>query len=777
MGRIVISTIFLSLALIFCGGKPEAENIAELPAYKNPSLPVEQRVSDLISRMTLEEKVAQTYCLSRGFDKIFDEKGKIKPDEASKLLKLSVGHIAKPFDSFDPKIGAERNNAVQKLVMENTRLGIPVIIHGEGLHGFMAKGATSFPQAIALASTWDPKLNELIFTAVSKEMRARGTTQVLSPLMDIARDPRWGRTEETYGEDPYLVSQMGMACVRGLQGKVPVISKDHVVSTVKHFAVYSQPERGINYSPGNYSERIIRENFLATFQAAITEAGAMSVMPSYNEIDGIPSHANKWLLTKVLRGEWGFQGLVVSDYNAINELETRHHIAKDKAEAAKKALEAGVDIELYYIDCYATLEDQIINGTVKESDLDKAVSRILRTKFLLGLFENPYADTESTDKVTNCKEHRDLALKAAHEAVVLLKNDKSILPINPKKIKSIAVIGPNAADIHLGGYSYEPREGIDILKGIKDKAGDDFKVLYAKGCGLTKRDLFNEDKVEAADPVENAKLIKEAVKTAKKAEVVLLVVGENEVLCREAWSTTHLGDRNSLDLYGQQNDLVKAIYETGVPVIVFLMNGRPLSINYINEHIPAIIEGWYLGQETGTAVADVIFGDYNPGGKLPITFPRSAGDIPAYYNHKPSIDQNYVLASSAPLFPFGYGLSYTSFEYSEPKVYPDKIGPSGKTSVTVDVKNTGKYKGDEVVQMYIRDDVSSVTRPVKELKGFERITLDPGETKTVTFEINPSKLSFLNENMERVVEPGDFTVMVGTNSEMFKTVKFEVVNK
>jgi len=751
----------------------------DIPAYKNPELPVEQRVNDLLSRMTLEEKVAQTLSIWPVNDQsIIDENKEFVKEKADNVLKNGIGHIARLPWGYGPKEGAELSNKVQKYLRENTRLGIPAIIHGEGLHGYMAEGATHFPQAIALASTWDPELNEDIFSAVAKEMRARGVNQALTPVLGLAREPRWGRTEETYGEDPYLVSQMGIACVKGFQGKGPSFDKEHVISTVKHFAVYSQPERGINYSPGNFSERIIRENFLVPFKAAITEAGVMSVMPSYNEIDGIPSHANRKLLQNILREEWGFDGFIVADYNGIEQLYSRHSVVHDRYEAAKRALEAGVDIELPFPICYSTLIEQINDGRIAESTLDKAVSRILRGKFLLGLFEDPYADIKNVEKITNSQKHRELALKAAHKAVILLKNENGILPLDRDNIKTLAVIGPNAAGIHLGGYSWEPTAGISILDGIKNKVGKHIDVRYALGCKITENEpLWGEDEVILADPAKNAERIKEAVNVVKSSDAVVVVVGGNVGTCREGWSRQHLGDRNSLDLLGEQNDLVKAVLETGTPTIVFLINGRPLSINYIEENIPAILEGWYLGQETGTAVGDILFGDYNPGGKLPITFPKSVGQIPAYYNYKPSINQNYLFANSEPLFPFGYGLSYTTFEYTNLKVSPEKIGPAGRASVIVDVTNSGDVTGDEIVQMYIRDVVSSVTRPVKELKGFKRITLKPGETKTVIFDITPEKLSFLNENMERVVEPGEFNIMVGTNSEELNTVNLEVVRR
>jgi beta-glucosidase len=767
---------FLSTNVFTPAQKDSGEGI---PAYKNPALTAELRAKDLLSRMTIEEKVAQTVAIWPFNDNsIFDDDGKYDQDKAAEVLKNGIGHVSRLPWGLGPKEGAELVNTVQKFLVENTRLGIPAFIHGEGLHGYMAAGATHFPQAIGLASTWDDELVQEIYGVVAKEMRARGVNQALTPVLGLAREPRWGRTEETFGEDPYLVTKMGVASVKGFQGDGPAVDEDHVMATVKHYAVYSQPERGINYSPGNFSERIIRENFLMPFKATIMEAGAHNVMASYNEIDGIPLHANRTYLQNILREEWGFDGIVVADYNGISQLITRHFVAHDKYEAAKMALEAGVDIELPSPDCNLTIPEQIADGRISESTLDTAVLRLLRGKFLLGLFENPYSDPNAAEKITNSKEHAALALRAAHKSAVLLKNDNNMLPLDRKAIKSLAVIGPNAAEIHLGGYSWEPRTGISILDGIKNKVGGDIDVRYSLGCKITETvSLWGADENIIGDPVKNAARIKEAVKVAKSCDVAILVIGGNVATCREGWAKNHIGDRETLDMIGEQNDLVEAVLATGTPTVVLLLNGRPLSINYVKENVPAIIEGWYLGQESGTAAADIIFGDVNPGGKLPITFPKSVGQIPAYYNHKPSTDQNYLLNDKEPLFPFGFGLSYTTFEYSSLRVSDDTIGTAGSFTVSVDITNTGDVAGDEVAQLYIRDAVSTVARPVKELKGFKRITLTPGEKQTVEFAVTPDELSFLDVDMNRIVEPGTFNIMVGGNSVDLNTVNVEVVGK
>ncbi len=754
------------------------------PAYKNPRLPIDTRVADLLSRMTLEEKVAQLTCLWINRPQIkppndfSTDRGDFSPQQAAQVMKYGMGQIARQREQKGPREGAVFANAVQKWLIENTRLGIPAILHDEILHGHMARGSTSFPQPIALSTTWDPEFIFKVFTAAAQETRARGSHQVLGPNLDIAREPRWGRTEETYGEDPYLTSRMAVAIVKALQGPGPMVEGDHVIATAKHFAAHGQPEGGTNIAPANYSERVLREFFLPSFKAAVTEGGIGSVMASYNEIDGVPSHANKWLLGKILREEWGFKGYVVSDYFAIPQLMELHHVAADKAEAARLALEAGVDIELPDPDCFALLVQLVKDRKIPEASIDKAVARNLRAKFMLGSFENPYVDPDRAVQVANSPEHTALAAEAARRSITLLKNEHNLLPLDAAALRSIAVIGPNADRVHLGGYSDNPGRGVSVLQGIKDKVGDKIKVTFAEGCKITKEGgNWFADTAHLSDPAEDAKLISEAVEVAKAADVALLVLGGNEDTNKEGWAPNHLGDRDSLELVGRQNDLVKAILETGKPTVVLLINSGPLSINYIAENVPAIFEGFYLGQATGVGVADVLFGDYNPAGKLTVSFPRSVGQLPIFYNHKPTAKRGYLFTSKEPLFPFGYGLSYTTFEYSDLKISPAQTGVAGQAKVSVTVTNTGKRAGDEIVQLYIHDLVSSVTRPVMELKDFKRISLAPGESKGVDFVITPDKLSFLDLNMKRVVEPGWFDIMVGTSSVKYQTVKLEVVAK
>jgi beta-glucosidase len=752
-------------------GKPQEST----PKYRNPSLTVDERVADLLPRLTLEEKVQQITGGDGGSVEVIDPTGTFTTEQARAVL----GQWWNPDLVFTPRRSAILRNGIQRYLREKTRLGIPSLFMGEALHGFMEYGSTSFPQALGLASTWDPELVHQVFTAAGDEAGSRGAGQVFSPVLDIARDPRWGRTEETYGEDPFLASRMGVAAITGLQGDSFMISRHHVLATAKHFAVHGQPEGGTNTAPANYSERIIRENFLVPFQAAVQEAKVGSVMASYNEIDGIPSHINHWLLDRVLRQEWGFGGYVTSDGDGLQMLVQTHHVAANNADAARLAIAAGVDYDLSDGSVYRTLLWQVKQGDVPESELDQAVARVLATKFRLGLFDNPYADPDYAEKTTNSAEHRQIALKAAQEVVVLLKNEKNLLPLDLSKLKTIAVIGPNAADVHLGGYSRDPLHGVSILQGIRDRVGSKANVVYAEGCKITdaKPDWHGwfADNVKLVDPATQVGSVQAAADAARKADVAILVVGENESTNREAWSEQHLGDRDSLDLLGAQNDLVKAVVETGTPTVVFLINGRPLSINYIAEHVPAILEGWYLGEEGGTAAANVLFGDVNPGGKLPITFPHSVGDLPDFYNHKPSANRTYAFSTRKPLFAFGYGLSYTTFHFDNLRVEPAQIEVGGTAKVSVDVTNAGSREGDEVPQFYVHQEVASVTRPVMQLKGFQRITLKPGEKKTVDFTITPDMLSMLDVDMHRVVEPGTFELMIGPSSDQTSTVNLSVV--
>ena len=745
-----------------------------IPQYKNPALPVAKRVKDLLSRMTLEEKVAQMMCVwQEKARELVDAEGNFDLAQAKAAFKSGhgLGQVGRPIPGGgkDVRGMAELTNAIQKFFIEHSRLGIPVIFHEECLHGHAGPGGTSFPQPIGLAATFNPQLVESLFSMAAEEARCRGGHQALTPVVDVARDPRWGRVEETYGEDPHLVSRLGTAAVRGFQGDASFKDKKRIIATLKHFAAHGQPESGQNCAPVNISERVLRETFLHPFQAAIQKGGAISVMASYNEIDGVPSHANKWLLRDVLRKEWGFKGFVVSDYYAILELNNRpdthgHFVAKDKQQACALSVTAGVNIELPEPDCYLHLVELVRQKVLKESQLDELVAPMLHWKFQMGLFDDPYVDPAQAGRIVGSKANRALALQAARETITLLKNQNHLAPLDLTRIKSIAVIGPNANRRLLGGYSGVPKHFVTVLDGIKAKVGDRVKVLYSEGCKITVGGAWHQDEVAASNPDEDRKQIAEAAEAAKQADVIVLAIGGNEQTSREAWNLKHMSDRTSLDLVGRQDKLVQAMLATGKPVMVFLFNGRPLSINYVAENVPVIFECWYLGQETGHAVADVLFGDFNPGGKLPISFPRSAGHLPVFYNYKPSARRGYLFADVSPLFAFGYGLSYTSFEIKNVRLAKKTIKRNESTRVLVDVKNTGQRAGTETVQLYIRDLVSSVTRPVKELKGFQKISLPAGGKKTVSLEITPESLAFYDIHMKYVVEPGEFEIMAGNSS-------------
>jgi beta-glucosidase len=751
------------------------QKTAQTAPYLNPRLSADKRVKDLLSRMTLEEKAAQMICVwQQKAGMLVDAQGKFDPAKARRNFKkgLGLGQVGRPSDAAggrNARATAELTNDIQKFFIEESRLGIPVIFHEECLHGHAAIDATSFPQPIGLAATFNPELAERLFTMTAEEARVRGTHQALTPVVDVARDPRWGRVEETYGEDPYLVSRMGIAAVRGFQGDASFKDRKRVIATLKHFVGHGQPESGMNCAPANVSSRVLRETFLFTFKEAITKAKAISIMPSYNEVDGVPSHANRWLLRDVLRNEFGFKGFLVSDYYAIWELGYRpethgHFVAKDKRQACRLAVEAGVNIELPDPDCYLHLTDLVRKGELKERQLDELVAPMLYWKFKLGLFDDPYIDANEAERIVGCEENRRLALEAARQTITLLKNENNLAPLDLSKIKTIAVIGPNADRTLLGGYSGVPKHEVTVLEGIKAKLGNRVQVLYSEGCKITIGGAWHIDEVVPSDPDEDREQIAAAVKVARKADVIILAIGDNEQTSREAWNLNHMGDRPSLDLVGRQEELVRAMVATGKPVVVFLFNGRPISINYLKESVPVIFECWYLGQETGHAVAEVLFGDHNPGGKLPITIPRSAGHLPAFYNYKPSARRGYLFDEVSPLFAFGYGLSYTTFAFGHVRLEKKRIKRTGSTRVLVDVTNTGDRRGAEVVQLYIRDRVSSVTRPVKELKGFQRIELEPGQTRTVTLAITPESLSFYDIRMKQVVEPGEFEIMVGNSS-------------
>ncbi|GAK98034.1 beta-glucosidase [Nonlabens tegetincola] len=651
----------------------------------------------------------------------------------------------------------------------NERLGIPYMKYAEALHGMWLVldyygNTTVYPQAIAAGSTWDPELVRKMASQTAVEARTLGVTHCYSPNLDvISGDPRYGRVEESYGEDPYLVSRMGVAFIEGLQGTGDEqFDENHVMATAKHFIGYPENRRGINGGFSDMSERRLREVYLPPFEAAIKEAQVASVMPGHQDYNGVPNHMNTWLLKDILRAELGFDGFIVSDNNDIARLGTMHFIAENRTKSAILGLKAGVDMDLVIgknekLAAYNSnvLKDTVTQNPELEKYIDKAASRILTAKYKLGLFDTEPKEIDTETVYASTEEHQEFSYEMAKKAMILLKNENNLLPLDINNIKSLAVIGPNAHEEQpkkgtyslLGGYSGLPPYYTSVLEGLSSKTEGKVKINYAKGC-----DLLSNSKEG----------FKDAVAAANKSDAVVLVVGGSRKTGGEG------ADRANLDLYGVQNELVETIHKTGKPVIVVLINGRPLTINYIAENIPSVLETWYLGMRSGDAIADAIFGDTNPGGKLTVSFPRDVGQLPVTYLERPDFIGSgkglYKNADKTPLFPFGYGLSYTTFAYGKPYLENNTIKTDGSTTVSVDITNTGKREGDEVVQMYVRDDFASVGRYLKMLKGFERITLKPGETKTVNFDLGFEELNILNQEMKKVVEPGTFTISVGASS-------------
>jgi beta-glucosidase len=734
----------------------------ELDKYEDKNLSVEERIKDLLSRMTLGEKIGQLL----QYPEPYLRKGeKFSLDNARELIKdYKVGSLLKNLVGSTPLEWAKISNEIQKIALEETRLGIPIIIGDDIIHGYaMLKGATVLPVRLAQAATWNPDLVQKGASMTAKESRSVGTHWAFAPTLSVVRDPRWGRTEETFGEDPYLVGNMGVAIVKGYQGET-LNSSGSILAGPKHFAGDGESMGGRNADLIDISERHLREVILPPFKAAV-EAGAGNIMAAHHAINNVPCHAISKLLNDILRGEWGFDGFVVSDWTDIERIYQLHNTATTVGEAGKKAIEAGVDMDM--VGGWSgepafgkPLLRLVEKGEVSNATIDRAVSRILRYKFRLGLFEEPYVDTEVVKRIVNSREHKELAYRMACESMVLLKNEGNLLPLNKEETKSIAVIGPSADNPphQLGDWtSKEPREMVStILDGIEDRVSSGTEIHYAEGCKVLGVEEKDFDK---------------AVDAAKKSDVAIVVVGGASE--RYNWDRRTCGenvDRAQLDLPGVQEELIKAVYKTGVPLILVLINGRPLTINWASENILSILEAWYPGQEGGFAVADVLFGNYNPGGKLPITFPRCVGHIPIYYNMERGRVRRYVASGECnefrPLYPFGHGLSYTKFEYSELEITPEeKIKPDGILEISLRVRNNGDYKGDEIVQLYIKDRFASVVRPIKELKAYKRITLDAGEERQLTFKLPIEHLSFYDVDNKLVVEPGEFDVLIGSSSE------------
>jgi len=770
---LVMSAVVLGLVLTDCTTLFSQSN-SELPIYQDPSQPIARRVEDLLGRMTLKEKVGQLNmpCV------YVDELGRDIASKREACRRFAEGTYT---DEIGPGGGfftlantilhegarqqAEYFNQLQDIALKKTRLKIPLLQTEEGTHGGMFSGATVFPEGLAIGSAWDTDLVKDIYSVAAKEARAVGIHQLFTLVVEPNRDPRLGRNAEGYSEDPYLCSRIAENIVRAAQGD-SVSANDKVVAGLCHYPGQSQPVSGLERGAMEISERALREVFLPPWVAGIKKAGALGVMATYPEIDDVPTHASEKILTKILREELGFKGLVLGEGGGLGTL-VYEGLAATEKDTGALALQAGVDVGISYEPAYMKpLIENVEEGRVSMETVDRAVRRVLEQKFRLGLFENPYVDPARAVRILHSKEHQDLARRAAREGIVLLKNEKNLLPLN-KNLKSIAVIGPNADEPmnQLGDYTASKvlQQVVTVLEGIKGKVSPGTRVVFAKGC-----EVMGNDKSAFA----------EATKAAKNAELAVVVVGEKQSRHPEEDEkdrpTVGEGyDVASLDLTGVQEDLIRAVYETGTPTVVVLINGRPLSIRWTAEHVPAIIEAWQPGERGGEAVADVLLGDYSPSGHLPITIPRHVGQLPVYYNHKPSKDfwikhgwgLRYVDMPATPLYEFGYGLSYTTFEYSTLRLDPQEIRPAGNARVSVDVKNVGNRQSEEVVQLYIHDVVGTVSTPVKQLRGFQRVALRPGETKTVTFTLTPEDLSLLNRDMHWVVEPGAFEVMVGSSSE------------
>lgn len=747
-----------------------------LAPYRDSACTIDERVEDLIGRMTLVEKVAQlgsawVFQLVDGTD--------LSAERAPGLLEHGLGQVTRVSgaSSFGARDAARVANAIQRFLVGETRLGIPAIIHEEICSGLTARQSTVFPQAIGVASTWDPDLAEAMAGAVREQMRAIGSHQGLSPVLDVCRDPRWGRLEETFGEDPYLVGRMGVAFVRGLQSDD---LSGGVIATAKHFVGYAASEGGMNWAPGHIPARELREVYLYPFEAVVRAAGLRSIMNGYQELDGVPCGADRGLLTGILRDEWGFDGCVVADYFSVRQLTEYHRLVADASQAAVVAMTAGLDVELPNTDCFGEpLLAALASGDIDEKVVDASVRRVLRTKFELGLFEQPFVDLEAVAGVTDAPQQRALARCVAHKSMVLLRND-GILPL--RSPGSVAVIGPNAdAARHLfGDYTYQAHaeslremrtgenifsipipegarfgdgtvEAPSVLEALRERLGP--AVRHARGCDV------NSDSTEG---------FAEAVALAAQSDVAVMVMGDKSGLTDDCTSGESR-DRASLDLPGVQEDLVRAVVATGTPVVLVLVVGRPAGSAWTHEHCAAVLLAWLPGQEGAGAIADVLVGALSPGGKLPITFPRTVGQVPTYYAHKVSGGRShwkgdYVDCPSSPLYPFGYGIGYTTFSVSEVAVEENEVTWSDTVTVRARVANTGDRMGDEVLQLYIRDPEATVTRPVLELKGFARIELEPGESKVVMFHLPVGQVGFYDREMQYVVEPGEVEVFVGTSA-------------
>jgi beta-glucosidase len=768
-GGLAAGMVLASCLIISCARRAKTGK----PLYLDSTQSLEKRVADLLGRMTLEEKVGQMNmpCVYE------NELGQTIPEKMEACRKFAAGSY---LQNFGPGGGfftlpntilhegtsqqVEFLNALQQIALKETRLGIPLLETEEGTHGLMCSGATIFPEGPALGSTWNLDLISRIYSAAAEEARAIGIHQIFTLVVEPIRDPRLGRNEEAYSEDPYLCARFAETIVRAVQGD-DVSAPDKVVAGLCHYPGQSQPVSGLERGAMEISERTLREIFLPPWVAGIKKAGGLGVMATYPAVDGLPVHASEKILTNILRGELGFQGLVLSEGGGIGTL-VYEGLAATQKEAGQMAIRAGVDVGISFESGYMhDLIESVKEGRVSMADIDRAVGRILRQKFRLGLFENPSVDPARAEQVVHSADHQDLALEAAREAIVLLKNDGNLLPLR-KDLKSVAVIGPNADDPlnQLGDYVADEviQDITTILEGVRTVVSPQTRVTFVKGCQVIGSEF---------DEIERAR------RAAAEAEAAIVVLGENEWKKEGKKGTSGEGfDAATLELTGLQEELVRAVVGTGTPTVVVLVNGRPLAVRYIDEHVPAIVEAWVCGEKGGRAVAEVIFGDYNPCGKLPVTVPRHAGQLPVYYNAKKSKaywlaegwGKPYVDLDPTPLYPFGHGLSYTTFEYGNLQLSAGEIAPSGSVVISADIRNTGSRFGREIVQLYVQDVLSSVSTPVVQLKGFAKVGLEPGEKKTVRFELHPEDLALLDRELRPVVEPGKFNFFIAGSSEDFK---------
>ena len=771
-------TLSVAITFLFCtpisGGIPDGiyhkgwidfNKNGKMDLYENPKAPLEDRVQDLLSQMTLEEKTCQMATLY-GSGRVLKD-ALPQNNWKTEVWKDGIGNIDEEHNglgafkseySFPYAKHVNAKHTIQRWFVEKTRLGIPVDFTNEGIRGLCHDRATYFPAQCGQGATWNKKLIARIGEVEAKEAVALGYTNIYSPILDIAQDPRWGRCVETYGEDPYLVGELGKQMITSLQ-------KYNLVATPKHFAVYSIPiggRDGKTRTDPHVAPREMRTLYIEPFRMAFQEAGALGVMSSYNDYDGEPITGSYHFLTEILRQEWGFKGYVVSDSEAVEFISNKHKVADTYEDGIAQAVNAGLNIRTHFTppaDFILPLRKAVADGKISQETLDKRVAEILRVKFWLGLFDNPYrGNGKQAEQIVHSKEHQAVSLEAARQSLVLLKNEMNLLPLS-KSLRSIAVIGPNADERTQLICRYGPANAPikTVYQGIKERLPHT-EVIYRKGCDIIDPHFPESEVLDFPKTTEEARLMEEAIHAAKQAEVVVMVLGGNELTVREDRS------RTSLNLPGRQEELLKAVCATGKPVVLVLLDGRASSINYAAAHVPAILHAWFPGEFCGQAVAEALFGDYNPGGRLAVTFPKSVGQIPFAFPFKPGSDESSSTSVYGALYPFGHGLSYTTFSYGDLKISPLRQGVQGDINISCKIKNTGKIKGDEVVQLYLRDEVSSVTTYTKVLRGFERISLEAGEEQIVHFRLRPQDLGLWDKNMNFRVEPGKFKVMIGSSS-------------